>query len=124
MDIDSLREEIDNSIASVQRLGWTIRAGMWVSPRDKCCCPLGAIVVDEFGPDAKNRFYSCDTLVPEMLGLDREETYSFADGFDFQGYDNKKHVFKFWNLGREYGIKYRKIYNENEQSPPTIPEFE
>lgn len=117
MRIEELKNLIDNSITRVSENGWSIEPGMWVSIKQKCCCPLGAIVVDKCGND-RFAMIEADQTLPLLLGMMSDEIYSFADGFDCQPYDKNKHVFKLWMLGRDYAKRY-KFTND---PPPTIPE--
>lgn len=122
MDIDKLRKTIDTAIAEVTKWGWKISPGMWVSKKHSQCCPLGAVAIyanAKFNngyhyPDSIPTYiaYSCDENIPSILGCMKDEVYSFADGFDKQPYDNKRHVFALWQLGREYSDKYKYEVND------------
>lgn len=111
MDIDKLRKRIDKAIEAVTAKGWDIQPSMWVSRNEKCCCPLGSVYLQEIGTPTPSSLaplfaFNCDTEIPHILNMNQDEMYSIADGYDGQGYDNKKHVFKLWNLGRSYRSRY------------------
>lgn len=123
MDIDKLRSTIDKAIAAVQKRGWKIHPGMWISLHEGLCCPLGAVAIQATGKQSDKGYYtpvsmpkyiaySCDEEVPSILGYTKDEVYSFVDGFDKQGYNKNKHVFALWQLGREYSDKYKYEVND------------
>jgi hypothetical protein len=116
VDIDKLRKIIDKSIDKVTEKGWSVEPDMWISRAGSTCCPLGSVYLDAIGIPAPTNITSraavdCEVHLLSILGMDRDEIYSFSDGYDGQGYDKNKHVFKLWNLGRSYRSKYpRKSY--------------
>lgn len=104
--MDLIREEIDSAIAYAKQVGYTIKPGMWVGTRDKCCCPLGACIVEAYGIDNRSAATTAELSLPGLLSISKEEMYSFADGFDGQYYKPNLHSRTFFELGKEYRKKY------------------
>jgi hypothetical protein len=109
MNIYNLEENIDKAISKVKENGWSIQPQMWISCKDKCCCPLGAIVlsVDSHNP----ALITSAELVACITGLFLDEVVSFADGYDSLPFDGKKHLHEFWQLGKKYSEAYP-LYDE------------
>src|SRR5258708_2286915 len=99
MNIDELKNKIDASLDKLILNGWSLGETLWVSFKQKKCCPLGALMLDTLGEDN----YDIEDSKSNMskIGLLPFEGYSFADGFDGRPYNNNAN-FLYWKLGKQY----------------------
>lgn len=80
LDADRIRK----AVAAAQAAGWRIDQGTYVRGSLKCCCPLGAFIVERDGNAARLEWITGDEVgvVAAALGVDVATCESFACGFD------------------------------------------
>lgn len=77
--------EIENlfleAIGQVQIGGWTIDSEIYINDKEKCCCPIGALIIcHDYDRDVFDEQIVSDARC--ILGLTRAEIDSFVIGFD------------------------------------------
>lgn len=96
-----IETKLRDAIAKAQAAGFTIARGVTINALDKKCCALGSL-----GVGRVLFFFNKPHGLAEEIGMNFNESWAFADGFDGYGLGNGTNTHAFYDLGRRLGDEF------------------
>lgn len=107
MTHSELKETLKNACIKIVEWGWSLQPNHFLLPEHLICCPLGAVIIVQFGSteEFERSFQgiknSAHDLLYRILDVDEHWCFAFWQGFDDQEPRSNDHT-EAYKLGKEF----------------------